>query len=423
MNHRTIIGLPAIFSDSHWIVMSNDFRNIARIPLNEIDNQDTIDQLRKAGFVTVSQKKNTELQITLILTSSCNLRCIYCFADCGIKNDSMSYITAQSIIKHAITIANGRRLSVSFFGGEPTLEFNLLKKIVAYVNDESKRNNLPKPYFGITSNGTFNETVLQYLTENLFQITISADGIPKIQDVQRPMKNGKSSSILVENTIRSLAQKDYYFKVRATVTNQSVTIMKESIKWLSKLGGKEIQFEPVSIAGRASDDPMSVSKPSSEDFVKNLIVSIEEGTRLGVGVSHSSFMNLVNTPFSFCEGNLQNRFAVTCDGTITSCVEVQNKCHPAANIFHLGKIDPVSGQLTLDTAVRRNCSSHCDDSFESGSGHKCSDCFASRICGGGCPVRNFHANGDVGVVDEYRCKITRELIPYIYRSVDNNTPK
>jgi uncharacterized protein len=418
--YDSIVGLPAVMRGNYWIVLSNDFTKIARIPIDDIGKKETSVTLIDAGFTKISKEKVREIQIVLILTSKCGLACTYCFADCGIECKSMKEKTARAVIEHSINISKGRRLSLSFFGGEPTIEFGLIKQMVDFVKSKSLFANLPPPYFSITTNGVFGDNILEFLIENNFQITISADGDSEVQDFQRPMRGNGKSSLFVEKTIKSLSERRYQFKVRATVTNFSVNKMVSAVEWLSKLGGREIQFEPVSIAGRAREQSDLISKPDCELFIQNLVRAIEKGSQVGVGVSHSSFMNLIDSPFSFCTGGIENKFAVTCDGNITACVEVQNKCHPASDIFHIGKVDDQTGVITFSDKNNRKCCKIDDDNIKkSGSGEKCSSCFAVRICGGGCPVRNFHTNGDVNTVDEYRCKVTKRLIPYIFYSIDD----
>lgn len=417
--YSSIIGLPAILRGNYWIVLSNDFTKLARIPIGDIKKKEVSSALIEAGFTKMSKEKVQEIQIALILTSKCNLVCKYCFADCGISHLSMDEKTAHAVVAHSIGIAKGRRLSVSFFGGEPTMEFDLIKRVVSLVKTQSANNGLPSPYFSITTNGMFGDNILNYFIKNNFQITLSADGDCEVQDFQRPTVGKGKSSTFVEKTIRSLSQKKYPFKVRATVTDYSVNKMVDAVEWLSRIGGKEIQFEPVSIAGRAREQSDVICKPDCDLFIQNLIRAIEKGSQVGVGVSHSSFMNLIDSPFSFCAGGIENKFAVTCDGNITSCVEVQSKCHPASDIFHIGKVNNDTGLIDFDKDKLGGCKASCESVRRSGSNEACIDCFAARICGGGCPVRNFHTNANVNIVDEYRCKITKKLIPYIFYSIDD----
>lgn len=420
---RSLYGLPAVLRKSYWIVFSPDFANLARIPVDRIDLPETYTELSESGFISSSRgKQNTKVvHVTMIVTNDCNLRCKYCFADSGVDDKSTKRVLdleiATAALHHAANVASGRKLSISFFGGEPTTQFGLIKKIVSITRQISAERGLPNPELSITTNGVFSALIFDYLIGNQFQVTLSADGPSEVQDFQRPTISGRSSHI-VEQTIRQFVIAQHPIKVRATVTAISVHKMAEIVSWLADLGGSEIQFEPVSIAGRARSFCEQTSKPEVDDFIDNLKLAIERGCEVGIGVSHSSFMNLTNTPFSFCDGNFTNRFAVTYEGEITRCVEVQDHCHPAANLFLLGKYDKPSGKFIMQDNQRQF---YCGDQvvkLRSGDGNDCSACFATRICGGGCPVRNFHVNKSPLVVDEYRCKITREIIPYIYGLID-----
>lgn len=419
---RLLFGLPAVLKNGYWIVFSSDFTNLARISENDADSPDTYKKMLEGNFFSslVKAEEKKVVHVTLILTSDCNLRCKYCFADSG--NAGKKVIDQEIIfssLKHAAKIAQGRKLSVSFFGGEPTTQFNIIKKTVDVAKKISEENNLPSPEFSVTTNGVFNDEVHDFLVDNDFLITLSADGPALIQDFQRPAIRG-SSSVAVEKTISRFARSKRKIKIRATVTELSVNKMSDVVSWVSTFGLKEpeIHFEPVSISGRAQSSCEKVSKPSVDDFIFNLKKAIETGNIVGVGVINSSFMNLVNSPSEFCDGNINNRLAVTVDGAITSCVEVQDSCHPAAKLFVLGEYNRNTKSFTIDKNNQSCNNNQQVIKFKSGKDGDCSLCFANRVCGGGCPVRNFHTTGQTNIVDPYRCKVTKEIIPYIYGMID-----
>lgn len=207
------------------------------------------------------------------------------------------------------------------------------------------------------------------------------------------------------------------FLLRVTITDFSVDYMEKIVEWLHTLGGNQIQFEPISIAGRAtlSTKGDSLTRPSVQEFAKNLKLSILKAASLGVSVTNSSFMNLMNPPSEFCDGNIKHRFAVSYTGDVTTCVEVQDQCHPVYNEFVVGKYDYKQESIVFHKDRRSRACSKCNFSTQD---LTCSTCFARPICGGGCPVRNYHTTGDSGEVDPYRCELIQEMLPFVIELFD-----
>ena len=406
---RLFNGVPAVLIDGQWVVMSADLSEIVTIPESEIDNPEIFRELDESGFFNHPTKPIGVFQLTLITTSNCNLRCRYCFANSGESVAVMSEKVAYAAVDYAIKISKGRRLSVAFFGGEPSMTDKLIKKVVSYAKKQklTDRSN-PSVEFSITTNGVMSSSFLNFLINNNFKITLSADGASEIQNFQRPLKGGGPSSHLVEKTIRKLVSSGKEFKLRVTVTDFSVTHMSSVVEWLHELGGNLVHFEPVSIAGRASENSNDtyLKKPAAEVFIDNLQKAILRGNDLGIGVVNSSFMNISTPPPEFCEGNVNNRISVSYTGDVTTCVEVQEKCHPASGNFIIGAYDDETGVIKLFQQQR----------IQPCSGTKmksCSECFAVRICGGGCPVRNYHITGSISDVDPYRCENIKKMLPFL----------
>ena len=426
IDNKTLLfhDLPAVLYRNNWILISKDFDNIALIPKSEIDDSKNYESLKKNGFfeskISAGTTESDVTLVTLITTSDCNLRCKYCFANSGEKSIIMDEKIAYASVRHAIRNADGRKLTVAFFGGEPTLTQRLIKNVVEFTNKSIKGSNVKGAEFSITTNGVVSESFLDYMIENKFQITLSVDGLPKIQDYQRPLKNGGKSSESVERTIKKLVENKANFKIRSTVTDYSVGFMSKTVEWAHKLGVKQIQFEPISIAGRATlkTKGATFKKPKVDLFLRNLKLAIKKGSQLGVGIVNSSIMNIKNTPHRFCDGNSQNRFAVTFNGDITTCVEVQEKCHPVFNQFTIGKYNEDKDELVFSKNSREHA---CLPGIKIIVNEKCKTCFAKNICGGGCPVRNYHVTGNSAVVDPYRCKTIREMLTFVYKLLNKSS--
>lgn len=413
-------GLPAVLVNSHWVLISAAFDQVAQVTPDKIEDPQIHQQLTAAGFfIPPSKDDQPEVSLaTLITTSDCNLCCGYCFANSGVTRRDMSEEIAFAAVRRALANAKGRKLSLAFFGGEPTLTQALIRTTVIYARQMAQNSQVTGIEFSITTNGVMPSGFLDYLIRENFLVTLSADGAPRVQDVQRPTKCGGKSSETVERSIRTLAGAGKEFKIRATVTDFSAPHMVEMVDWVADLGGKLVHFEPLSLAGRALVTKGSgMTRPPAEVFAENLKAAIQRGNRVGVGILNSSFMNMATPPAEFCEGNPQHRFAATYDGNITTCVEVQDACHPVAEQFMVGSYDSASDEI-VTTKSRERATACQIIQIQQKTDSPCTACFARRICGGGCPVRNFHITGDSGTVDPYRCQLIREMVPYAYELLD-----
>jgi len=137
-NTRLFSDLPAIQYGDHWVVISPYAGEIVRIPINQIDDPKTKKRLVEKGFFGKPSDKgpgalSDYFQLTLITTSDCNLRCRYCFANAGETRIVMCEEVAMAAVRYAIQRAAGRDLLISFFGGEPSLTQELIKKVVEFA--------------------------------------------------------------------------------------------------------------------------------------------------------------------------------------------------------------------------------------------------------------------------------------------------
>jgi uncharacterized protein len=407
--------LPAILKDGEWIVISADFKNIVKIPEAEIDSPEVFNELESINFFQRDLPAKNVFQLTLITTSDCNLKCRYCFANSGESNLVMSEDLMKAAIDYGLEKSLNKTLSIAFFGGEPSLTGELIKKAVDYAeaNISSQHKGVE---FSITTNGLMSQKFLQFLIDKKFKITLSADGPAFIQDYQRPTKEGGPSSIFVERTIQKLAEANANFKLRVTVTDRFVQEMTTIVEWYQKLGGKQIHFEPVTISGRAlKAGELVLKQPDAESFIEGLQAAILKGCELDVGVINSSFMNISNPPPEYCEGHAEKRISISYTGDITTCVEVQDRCHPASKNFIIGHYEEGSGKIVMEK--ERRGESPCSGVTLNG----CQDCFALRVCGGGCPVRNFHATGSMESIDGYRCQTIKAMVPFVVLLCDDES--
>lgn len=417
---RLFCGLPAVLNEDHWVIISPYVGELIRIDQNLIDDKETKTALLEKRFLGNPSKKGpgaltNYFQLTLITTSDCNLRCSYCFANAGESKIVMKEEVALAAVRYAIKEAKNRDLLISFFGGEPSLTQSLIKKVVAYAKQSIINSNVKNVRFNITTNGVMSKSFLNFLIENDFFLTISMDGVPVVQNFQRPlkqtMKGNLDSSPFLERTIKTLVSKSHKFMIRATVTEFSVKYLISTIEYLHNLGVTQFHCEVINIAGRAiKTKGQSMKRPDVEEFIGNLKLAITKAGELGMGILNSSYMNLLQPSVHFCDGVGGNRISVSYTGDVTTCLEVQSGCHPTADSFLIGSYSKESNEIYINSSKQLKL---CNNTITS-ENNCCKDCFAIYTCGGGCPIRNYHMTGNSNTVDPFRCQVIKSILPFVF---------
>lgn len=407
-----------------WLVFSPHAKAVAEIETGIIDIPKTHEDLADMGFfgqpsLTGPGQASEHLQLTLIVTSDCNLKCKYCFVNAGDTSVYMDRDIARAAVRYALDQARGRKLLISFFGGEPSLAPETIKSTVEYARSEYLHYGVSALSFNITTNGVMPMKTLRWLIENDFFLTLSMDGIPQIQDEQRPLRSGAASSTAVERTIRTLVEAGHEFIVRSTMTDISTPHLVDEVDYLASLGVTQLHVEAINLAGRAvmetKGQPMD--RPTPELFSRCLLDAIHRGAEVGVDILNSAYMNLMQPSLHFCDGVGGNRVSVTYDGNVTTCLEVQGGCHPTSEKFIVGAYDRGRDAIIVNKEKRNAvCNTPIIDQNPA-----CLDCFARYTCGGGCPIRNFHTMGDISKVDPFRCQVILDVLPEIIRLIAEGT--
>jgi len=423
-------GLPLLEvehknGERFWAFYTNINREmfIGRLRDSEINFPEKYDQAKRENvFDCLNKKQDTSkfnsMGIVLCLTENCNLRCRYCFLNAESKGKIMPLDIMRDAIKKGAEIASEREIVVAAFGGEPCLEPSLLHEMVDYT--KSICNKTKQKYsFAITTNGIMNKDVMKLLMDNKFFITISMDGIPEIQNYQRPLANGMDTYDLVEKNIKTLVDsRRNLIKIRSTITKKSVNTMPEQVRLLSKLKLNYLHFGIVIPSGRGKNADVMLQAPSSDEFIDNLKKSIELGKQLGVNVIAFPYMGVNVAPLQYCDGNLQNRIVVGASGDVSGCLEVQSKEHELFDFFKLGYYNEQNKELCINCKKTQKKQFDCAD-FNNAA--ICTDCPLQFFCGDGCPNHNYRLTGSFNHISEYNCKITKAILPYVLRQLYHST--
>ena len=292
---------------------------------------------------------------------------------------------------------NKKTIYIQFFGGEPTLRPDLINYTIDKTKTILKDFNVE---FGVTTNGVFNQNIVDLLVDNNFTTTISMDGLPQFQDDQRIKVDGSGTSLDVEKSIKALIAKGIKIIIRITVTKGMINNFKEIVDYLQDLGIEFIHFEPVTKGGRANDESSNISRPDPNIYAEKLLEVIEYAKTKKVNILTSTLMNAMSPSYTFCDAVGKNKLAITYEGLLTSCLGVQSQEHPLAPQFVM-KDDNLNNWLNSKFTSYVGATSCIE---------KCKNCFARYICAGGCPSRNFYANKSIDIIDDMQCITTKAML-------------
>lgn len=331
-----------------------------------------------ASLQKIFHQHRPSTNITLMLTSDCNLRCSYCYAEGGRKTKKMSY----SLMDHALTyfwrerFSGSNGASLSFHGGgEATLMFQEMDYCMERFSEEAERRGVT-PHFSIATNGLFSEGARAVLAKYRVGMTLSCDGPPDIQHEQRPSDSGRPYAQKLVDNIKWALSEGLDVNVRSTITKKTQLRMDEIVAYFVDLGLSSVNLEPCAIDGRAKST-MAPERTSFAEACADLRLAY---LPKGFSVS-SSFIAWGKYSNRFC-GMTSTNCLVTVDGNLSSCYEVLNVFSAIERPYFYGRIHPVTGIVTIDQQKRSHIG--CRTSTEI---NECSKCAFQLSCAGWCPYK------------------------------------
>jgi len=354
----------------------------------------------------VTKRKTVVKALCLHIAHDCNLACKYCFAEEGEYHGRRALMSSE-VGKKAIDflIANSgsrRNLEVDFFGGEPLMNWQVVKDIVAYGREREKHYN--KHFrFTLTTNGVLlNDEVQDFVNAEMDNIVISLDGRKEVNDHMRPFRNGRGSYDLIVPRFRKLAesrnQERYYIRGTFTKNNRDFA---EDVVHLSDLGFKQISVEPV--VGEESDSYALQMEDLPQVFAEydKLAKFIIKKEKAGDGFNFFHFMiDLEGGPcaakrLSGC-GSGTEYLAVTPWGDFYPCHQFVGQ-----EEFLMGNVD--DGITKSEIAEEfRGCNVYTKD--------KCRDCFAKFYCSGGCMANAYNFHGSIYEAYDVGCEMQKKRV-------------
>ena len=340
------------------------------------------------------------------IAHDCNLACKYCFAEEGEyhgKRELMSFETGKKALDYLVQNSGNRvNLEVDFFGGEPLMNWDVVKQLVQYGRSIEEANN-KKFRFTLTTNGVLlNDEVQDFLNKEMGNVVISLDGRKEVNDNMRPFRNGKGSYDLIVPKFQKLAesrdQNNYY--IRGTFTRENLDFS-EDVKHFADLGFKQISIEPV--VG-PEEDPYSIREKDLPQILEEYDKLADEYIKRhkeGNGFTFFHFMiDLSGGPcvykrLSGC-GSGTEYLAVTPWGDLYPCHQFVGD-----EEFLMGNVD--EGITKPEIAEKfGECNVY--------SKEKCKDCFAKFYCSGGCSANAYKQNGSINTTYDIGCEMEKKRV-------------
>ena len=377
------------------------------------DIQELIDQeqlfakdIYRDFVIDFKERKTVVKALCLHIAHDCNLACRYCFAEEGEyhgRRALMSFEVGKKALDFLIANSGNRRnLEVDFFGGEPLMNWKVVKDLVAYGREQEKIHN--KHFrFTLTTNGVLlNDEIMEFCNKEMGNVVLSLDGRKEVNDKMRPFRNGAGSYDLIVPKFQKFAesrnQMNYY--VRGTFTHHNLDFADDAIHF-ADLGFKQMSIEPVVAPPEADYAIREEDLPKILDQYDKLAVEYIKRKKEGRGFNFFHFMIDLNAGpcvakrLSGC-GSGTEYLAVTPWGDLYPCHQFVGQEN-----FLLGNVDtgitntPVRDEFKLCNVYAKE---------------KCRDCFARFYCSGGCAANSYNFHGTITDAYDIGCAMQKKRI-------------
>ncbi len=342
--------------------------------------------------------------LCLHVAHSCNLNCSYCFASQGKYHGEralMSFEVGKQALDFLVANSGHRRnLEVDFFGGEPLMNFDVVKQLVSYARSIEKEHQ--KNFrFTLTTNGMLiDDDVIDFANREMSNVVLSLDGRKEVHDRFRVDYAGKGSWDRIvpkfQKLVAARGNKNYY--MRGTFTHANPDFLKD-IQQMLDLGFTELSMEPVVCA---ADDPSALTR-------EDLPIVLEQYERLAElmirrrreGRPFTFYHYMIDLKGGPC---IYKRISGCGSGTEYMAVTPWGDLYPCHQFvgeerFCLGNVwDGVTNHACQAEFAACNVYAH----------PECADCWARLYCSGGCAANAYHATGSVTGVYQYGCELFRK---------------
>ena len=342
--------------------------------------------------------------LCLHIAHTCNLNCSYCFASQGKYHGEralMSFEVGKRALDFLIENSGTRRnLEVDFFGGEPLMNFDVVKKLVEYARsiEKEKGKNFR---FTLTTNGVLvDDDVIDFANKEMSNVVLSLDGRKEVRDRYRVDYQGRGSYDTIvpkfQKFVKARGCKNYY--MRGTFTHANPDFL-EDIKTMLNLGFTELSMEPVVAAegdeAALTEEDKPVVMKQYEELAELMLKRDKEGKPF---IFSHSMIELAGGPCRYKRisgrGSGTEYMAVTPWGDLYPCHQfVGDEKFKLGDIWHGVENKEIKNEFASCNVYARS---------------ECRDCWARLYCSGGCAANAYHATGSVKGVYKYGCDLFKK---------------
>lgn len=339
--------------------------------------------------------------LSLLVIQGCNLRCTYCYGDGGQYQDSgiMDFDTARNAVDYLLHKSNRNRLTICFFGGEPLLNFPLIKKVVEYCHKETEDSE-KIINFSMTTNGTLlTPEIEEFIINNRIGVQISLDGDRDTQNKNRFDANGNGSyDVVVEKTkrLRELG----CLGVRATLTPYNTNVIK-IYEHLESLNFQKIIISPA-FNMLTEDDYKKVIKSYIEWF-RYLEGEIKKGNYKYVKKAKQFIQELQKIDRAIV------RTAACGVGRNLLAIDIHGNAFPCQRFVAMKEF--CIGNLATGLEKQEKFLEKVNKTIN----EKCEDCWCRNLCASGCSYCNVESTGDMKKTNETYCEYVKATMEELIR--------
>ncbi|WP_456474596.1 radical SAM protein [Candidatus Pyrohabitans sp.] len=342
----------------------------------------------KDNRILIAEEEPTELtfqpltnkfSITLNVAQSCNLRCRYCYvekAPTGSRGSLMSEVTAKKGIDFILGFDELESLGVSFYGGEPLLNYPVVKSAMLYASRRAEEMGLGEVEFHITTNGTLlSDEILEFFKDYNINVLISLDGPPEVHDSKRVFPNGYGTHQIVQNNLKKLLATEGIHHVSASAVVTRDHRLRDAYEYLSQFDLRDIKISYVRYQDGGefalTESQKQLYLSDMREIARDCIEKISRGERPPYYNFETKILQLWKGSRKkyFCPAGIR-RFGISPNGDIYPCgVAAAQGVHRIGDV-HNGLYAEKTKRFLQKISIENR--------------DECANCWARYLCAGGC---------------------------------------
>lgn len=363
------------------------------------------------------------------VTEDCNLGCLYCFKG-EMYSRHMSLSTMQRALDWLLAASGASKtVNCNFMGGEPTMRFPAIREFVPWARRRGAQCGKTVTFSMTTNLTLFTDEIRRFVDEHGFGILMSIDGTPEVQDAQRPAKNGKALSSIVEKWARSMLQTRRGSTGRATLHPHFVNHLADSVEYLQSLG-----FQVVAVSASEYGDWSEKHFAELDGQLRRIerftLELIEAGVTFSAGAHRFYIDKLIRLRAQGRESEIKENRQPCGAGRGYMMVDYVGDIWPCHRFDGADTAAGMNGQFRFGNIFKDGFDHNLQRAFldfDHYQDHKesCRTCPVNPVCGGYCPAANLSDTGSIYTPHDTYCRWTQmwyESAERLYRAIESECP-